>query len=1368
MSGGNGGLPNNLPILDGKNWERWHKQMKSLFGFQDTLEVVTTGVPALPANANAEARNNHKDMKKKDCKAMYAIQAAVDTANFDKISHAESAKQAWDILATYYEGGAQVKGVKLQSYRRQFELLQMDKADSIGSYVSKVQGLVHSMRSCGEEITERMMVEKVMRTLIPSFDHVVVAIQTAGQVPTMQIENLVGTLEAHELVINERKQVQETVQALQVQSFKKHGGNKGKGKDKSKNFSQKPGKFDAKSESFKKGGGTSNTQKKDKSHIQCYNCEKWGHYASDCRSKKVQDNDDEANFVQDKEDKGAVTFMAAISDELCETSGAYAARVNCVSGAWFLDTGCSNHMTGHRDWLIRFDQSKKSTVRLADNSSIQAMGTGDMVIKRSNGDSAVIEEVLYVPGMGCNLLSVGQLIEKGFSVIIKDEYFELFDSANVLVLRTPLAKNRTFKTMINTTAVECMKVVTDEMQSWIWHQRFGHLNFRYLTQLVSKGMVTGLPRIETPDKLCDGCLIGKQSRNTFNKSLPMRSSSVLGVVHSDVCGPFDVNSLGGNRYFLTFVDEYSRKIWLYLLKTKDEAFEIFKNFKVLVEKQSGKSIKILRTDGGGEYNSKNFESFCTSHGIEHEITAPYTPQHNGLAERRNRTILDMARCMVKHKGLPKSFWGEAVNTAVYVLNRCPTKKLKDKVPEEIWTGKKPSVSHFKVFGALCHKHVPEAKRNKLDDRSEPMILVGYHVTGAYKLYNPTSKKMIYSRDVIVDEAKSWDWIAGSSTSRPQLSQISDDETDTVESSDEIEETEAPVVANQDNNVIIDNEIDEATDNNNGTRKSNRTKKVPPRIQDCITANDNEVDEDGDLVHFALLAGAEPINYLEAMSNLKWKQAMEEELCAIEKNQTWQLVKLPTGKKAIAVKWVFKLKLNPDGSVAKHKARLVARGFLQREGLDYSEVFSPVARIETVRLVVAIANANSWPMYHLDVKSAFLNGPLEEVVFVTQPPGFMITGKENMVYRLKKALYGLKQAPRAWNKRIDGFLVKQGFSKCKSEYGVYVQKSTSSIILICLYVDDLLVTGSDLAEIKKFKSDMMNEFEMTDLGTISYFLGIEFLNTSKGLMLHQRKYAGEILKRFNMTDCTPAITPMETNLKLEKNENEDTIDPTMFKQIVGSLRYLCNSRPDICFAVGLVSRFMEDPRQSHMKAATRILKYIAGTLDYGILFPKSAKNTKLEIVCYSDSDWCGDKVDRRSTTGYFFKFLKAPVAWCSRKQPVVALSSCEAEYIAGSYAACQALWMRSVLEELQIDVKKPITLQIDNQSAINLAKNPVLHGRSKHIEARFHFLREQVNQGSLEVVHCATASQIADVMTKSLKIDRFLTLRNELGVFQLRS
>ncbi|GAU11497.1 hypothetical protein TSUD_344870 [Trifolium subterraneum] len=755
--------------------------MKSLFGFQDTLEVVTNGIPTLPANA--DARNTHKETKKNDCKAMYAIQAAVDSTNFDKISHAETAKQAWDILVQYYEGGEQVKGVKLQSYRRQYELLQMENNESIGAYASKVQAVIHSMRSCGEAITERMMVEKVMRTLTPNFDHVVVAIQTAGQVANMKIEDLVGTLEAHELVINERKKVQETVQAMQAQTFKKNGGHKGKV----------------------------------------------------------------------SEDKVA-------------------------SGAWFLDTGCSNHMTGHKEWLIKFDRSKKSKVKLADSKSIQAEGIGDMVIKRKDGSSTTIEDILYVPGMDCNLLSVGQLIEK----------------------------------------------VLEDKQNWLWHLRFGHLNFKYLSQLVSKGMVTGLPKIDVPDS--DGCLVGKQPINVFTKSLPMRSSNVLEVVHSDVCGPFDEKSLGGNRYFITFVDEYSRKMWIYLLQTKCAAFYVFRKFKALVENQSGKKIKILRTDGGGE---------------------------------------------------------------------CPTKKLK--VPEEVWSGKKPSVSHFKVFGALCHKHIPEAKRTKLDDRSESMIIVGYHVTGAYKLYNPISKKMTYSRDVIVDEAKTWDWIAGSSTSRPQITQFTDDETDTVESNDEIE---APV------EEIVEDEV-----TNDETRRSTRQRQIPAKLQDCDLTNDNEVNEEGELVHFALLAGAEPINYPDALSDKKWKKAMEEELNAIERNQPWELVKLPSDKKAIAVKWVFKVKLNPDGSIAKYKARLVARGFLQRAGLDCSEVYSPVARIETVRLVIAITNTRNWPMYHMDVKSAFLNGPLEELVFVTQPPGFVNKEKENMVYRLKKALYGLKQAPR---------------------------------------------------------------------------------------------------------------------------------------------------------------------------------------------------------------------------------------------------------------------------------------------------------------------------------------------------------------------
>jgi len=313
------------------------------------------------------------------------------------------------------------------------------------------------------------------------------------------------------------------------------------------------------------------------------------------------------------------------------------------------------------------------------------------------------------------------------------------------------------------------------------------------------------------------------------------------------------------------------------------------------------------------------------------------------------------------------------------------------------------------------------------------------------------------------------------------------------------------------------------------------------------------------------------------------------------------------------------------------------------------------------------------MHHLDVKSAFLNGPLDEEVYVTQPSGFKIKGKENIVYRLQKALYGLKQAPRAWNKRIDGFLVQQEFMKCKSEYGVYVKKGIEgNHLLICLYVDDLIVIGSDVNKIETFKTQMMNEFEMSDLGNLTYFLGMEFTEVAEGLVMHQKKYAFDILKRFSMMNCNPSSSPAETNVKLMMNEEEESVDPTLFKQIMGLLRYLCNSRPDIAYAVGIISRFMSEPRVSHLLAAKRVLRYIKGILHYGILFPKCLNENSMKLIAYSDVDWCGDKQDRKSTSGYLFKFLNAPISRCAKKQPVVALPTCESEYIAGCMTVCQAV------------------------------------------------------------------------------------------------
>ncbi|KAK2454958.1 hypothetical protein QL285_002459 [Trifolium repens] len=708
--------------------------------------------------------------------------------------------------------------------------------------------------------------------------------------------------------------------------------------------------------------------------------------------------------------------------------------------------------------------------------------------------------------------------------------------------------------------------------------------------------------------------------------------------------------------------------------------------------------------------------------------------------------------MVKQKQLPKRFWGEAVSTAVYILNRSPTRRLVDKVPEEVWSKVKPSVSHLKVFGSLCYKHVPDARRKKLDDKSEAMILVGYHRTGAYRLYNPITDKVEISRDVKVIENDSWDWKQKSTSKKTYEVDLDDDSNKSV------------TFVDQNQGTNSDEDMHTSSDDEAVAPRPQRNIQLPRRLADCEIAPDNVVDNEGEIVHYVMLADTEPIDVKAALKSKVWKEAMNEELRSIEKNKTWDLCDLPSDKKAIDVKWVYKAKQNPEGKIIKYKARLVAKGFLQKQGLDYDEVFSPVARHETIRLVIALACSRRWPLFHLDVKSAFLNGPLEEDVYVKQPPGFELKGKDDKVLKLHKALYGLKQAPRAWNKRIDSFLVMQGFKKCSVEYGVYVKCSKDKhMLIICLYVDDLLVTGSSSTEIEDFKSQMKSEFEMTDLGKLTYFLGMELLETTGGVVLHQAKYANEILRKFEMMDCNSSVTPADTKVKIEDDNISEEVNSTMFRQLVGSLRYLCQSRPDTSYVVGYISRFMSKPLKSHFLAAKRILRYINGTIHYGVLFPYSSKRENLELVGFSDADWCGDKVERKSTSGYLFKFQGAPVSWCYKKQPVIALSSCETEYVAGSLASCQANWLQSLLSEMGIVEDITVVLKLDNKSAINLAKNPISHGKSKHIETRFHFLRDQVSKGKLKLEFCSSEDQQADIFTKAVKRDQFLKLRRKIGI-----
>lgn len=489
--------------------------------------------------------------------------------------------------------------------------------------------------------------------------------------------------------------------------------------------------------------------------------------------------------------------------------------------------------------------------------------------------------------------------------------------------------------------------------------------------------------------------------------------------------------------------------------------------------------------------------------------------------------------------------------------------------------------------------------------------------------------------------------------------------------------------------------------------------------------------------------------------------MNQEIAAIEKNDTWEISDLPIGHKKIGVKWVYKTKLKENGEVDKYKARLVAKGYKQEFGVDYREVFAPVARLDTIRLMIAMAAQNSWPIFQLDVKSAFLHGELQEQVFIEQPPGYIKAGEENKVYRLKKALYGLKQAPRAWYSRIDAYFQKEGFRKCPYEHTLYIKNGDEGkMLFVCLYVDDLIYTGSDGVMFENFKRSMMLEFDMSDLGRLHYFLGIEVVQSADGIFISQKKYVREILDRFQMSNCNSVTTPSDAGLKLTKDQDGKKVDSTLFKQIVGSLMYLTATRPDIMHSVSVISRYMENPTELHLLAAKRTLRYLKGTTNFGVFYKKGEKS---ELAGFTDSDYAGDLDDRKSTSGYVFMLSSGAVSWSTKKQPIVTLSTTEAEFVAATSCASQAIWLRNILAELNFKQQKGTIIYCDNSSAIKLSKNPVLHGRSKHIDVKFHFLRDLSREGVIQMIYCRSEDQFADIFTKSLKAAPFVKLRKLLGV-----
>jgi transposase InsO family protein len=1031
-------------------------------------------------------------------------------------------------------------------------------------------------------------------------------------------------------------------------------------------------------------------------------------------------------------------------------------------------------------------------------------------------------------------------------------------------------------------------------QWYLLHSRLGHVSARRLQQLMRGSMALGItapagnPEEQAAIKDCKHCLEGKMHRAPIPKTSTARASDPLYVVHTDVCGPLPEPAMGtGALYFVSFIDEYSSFATVYLLRTKDQALDAFRQYKAWAENYTGYSIKHLQSDGGGEYISGQFTSFLYIMGIQRHLTVARTPQQNGVAERFNRTIMDSARSMLHATGLPGEYWGDAVSTAVYVRNRLPTRALNGVTPYEAWRGEKPNLSHLRVWGCLTHVHVHRVKRNKLAPRARACVFVGYAPEAkGWKLYDPTAKRHLVARDVTFHEQTSGTEAlvgggapASSSPSPSSPPPPSSSPPPVVPVPVPAGVPPSSITSNVHEGVEFDDEFDEEADSDSEALPESRADHPPPpvspssdllsgrealshsepsssgspqssgeaprssqaapavgaasvplvepstgspaakvkkakgqreldRLRDSTPSNPGYVAASPLVPRYSSSGGEralaasvsderrevvntessvmEPRTYAEAMTTPEreqWEQAMREELASIVANHTWTLVPLPAGRKAVGCKWVLKIKRKADGSIDRFKARLVAKGFLQKEGLDYTETFAPVARMPSLRALLAIAAAQDLEVHQMDVRTAFLNGELEEDIYMEQPQGFVASGSQaQLVYKLHRSLYGLKQAGRAWYKKIDAALSELGLRPTASDSCIYVLHEASTTVYILLYVDDLLLISNDLGRLSLIKAELSKRFDMKDLGEAQFILGIQIQRdrARRRISLSQSEYIKTILNRFDMAECKPVRSPMAVGTKLLREEpstpsvidhqqadpQEDDMAEVPYAQAVGALMYAAmGTRPDIAYCTTSLSQFMQKPTRTHWTALKRVLRYLKGTQQARLLYQPSAdkQECSLDVHGYCDSDWGNDVSDRRSITGWAFLLHGCAVSWQSRKQRTTALSSVEAEYMAAAAATKEAVWWRQFLTELGVRPTGPTALYSDSQGSIALAKNPDHHDRTKHIDMRYHFIREQLATQAIRMEFVGTEWMLADALTKPLGTDRHEVLVGKLGL-----
>ncbi|CAM8998803.1 unnamed protein product [Rhodiola kirilowii] len=1086
---------------------------------------------------------------------------------------------------------------------------------------------------------------------------------------------------------------------------------------------------------------------------------------------------------------------------------------------FIIDTGASHHMTWKIDYLTNVVDIMPCWIGLPDGDSALAVKQGDMCL----GGDVWMRGVLYAPSLKCSLISVAKLLKgiKGSSITFTADLC-IFQDRTKMMIGAGEESGGVYKFR---GAVEGIanRVVAGTRD--LWHQRLGHPSSRVLSYLPTSVSLNSSVERET---VCDTCFRAKQTRECFSES-DNKASAIFDLIHCDVWGPYRTPSTSGAVYFLTIVDDCSRAVWIFLMTEKREVQVIIRNFMAMVQRQFEKHVKVVRSDNGTEFMCMksffNHEGILhqTSCVGTPQQNGRVERKHRHILNVA-RALMFQAQFPTRFWGecvLAASHLINRTPTAV-LAGKTPYEVLFGVAPS--FDNLRVMGCLCYVHHQLRDKDKFAARSRKCVFTGYPYGKKGWQVYDLEKGEFFVSRDVVFHETIFpfatVKELHteepprnfdSWDF----PESQEEVLVVDGRRPIERDSVDEVMEDASEPVHRQDPTVSIDRASDMATEmvtheniaetpvHDDGEDlvdeiteqlgRGMRVKHKNTRLNDYVVYTTMAKTPPSPLLsssssdmatypianylscdrfsskHQSFIAAitvqVEPQTFAEAVRDGRWRLAMRSEIDALVLNHTWDLVDLPPGKKAIGCRWVYTIKFHSDGTIERFKARLVALGNRQKEGVDYDETFAPVVKMTTVRLFLKVAAVKQWEVHQMDVHNAFLHGDLEEEVYMKLPPGFHNDTGVEKVCKLKKSLYGLKQAPRCWFSKLATALKVYGFTQSKSDYSLFSLVRDGMQLYVLVYVDDLLVGGNDSGAIHRFKEYLSECFRMKDLGALKYFLGIEVARSFEGFYLSQRKYACDIVVECGLLGSKPFATPVEQHHHLTSIGDDYHDNPEGYRRLVGRLVYLMNTRPELSYIVHVLAQFMQRPQKKHWNGALRVVRYLKGSPGQGILLSSFGD---LRLSAYCDADWQACAITRRSLSGFAVMLGDSPIAWKTQKQRVVSRSSAEAEYRSMADTLSELKWDRELLLCFGIQHEGPMLMYCDNQSALHIAANPVFHERTKHVESDCHFIRDEIQDGLLRTMKIHTTEQLADIFTKGLSSSQFSYLRRKLGICDLHA